>query len=64
MVSEDPIFYAPKTLEEAITGIEEWLAFAHKFPGLKNAGGVTITIELMLDLMTRIQLLEEYNRAR
>jgi hypothetical protein len=63
-MSDNPKFYAPKTLEEALANIKEWLAFRHEFPGIKNAGGVTITAELMLDLVTRIQLLEENNRAR
>lgn len=63
-MNDDPMFYAPKTLEEALVDIEKWLTFTRQFPAFKNAGAVTITAELMLDLITRIQLLEENNRAR
>ena len=59
-----PKFYAPRTIEEAIRDINDWLRFTTRFPEYKKAGGITFTTELMLDLLTRIQKLEERTRDK
>jgi hypothetical protein len=59
-----PKFYAPRTIDEAIRDINDWSRFITRFPEYKKAGGITFTTELMLDLLTRIQKLEEKTRDK